>query len=31
MYMRERENAPVRKVNVPTEMAPASVRIRTTA
>ena len=26
MYMREREKAPVRKVNVPTEIAPARVR-----
>jgi hypothetical protein len=31
MYMRDREKAPVRNMNVPTEIAPARVRIKTTA
>src|SRR5580700_12030067 len=30
IYMRDRENAPVRKVNVPMEMAPARVFASTT-
>ena len=29
MYDRERENAPVRNVNIPSEITPASVRAST--